>query len=57
MEAPSGMLTGIGICLGLLWVLLVCFREEFREQRDLRQRRQQGHDRAARREREWYPGL
>ena len=50
MEAPTELYVGTGIVLGAFILMLVNLNREYKE----RQRLEDGHDRAARRELEWH---
>ena len=50
MEAPTELYVGTGIVLGAFVLMLVNLNREYKE----RQRPEDGHDRAERREFEWY---
>jgi hypothetical protein len=53
MEAPTELYVGTGILLGAFVLMLVNLNREYKE----RQRPEDGHDRAERRELNWYGDL
>jgi len=53
MEAPTELYVGTGIVLGAFVLMLVNLNREYKE----RQRPEDGHDRAERRELKWYGNL
>ena len=53
MEAPTQLYVGTGILLGAFVLMLVNLNREYKE----RQRSEDGHDHAERRELDWYGNL